>query len=128
MAVASRIDSAYVTGPSTGIARQAMRAIESRIDVGAPAERVWMVLTDFAAYPTWNPFITSIEGKLEIGSRPRVRIQPPGKSGMTFRPTIVEVAPPRELRWIGHLFVPGLFDGEHAFHLEDRGRTCQFQH
>lgn len=26
--------------------------------------------------------------------------------------------PQRELRWLGHLFVPGLFDGEHAFIIE----------
>ena len=104
-----------------------MRAIEMRIDIGAPAASVWIVLTDFAAYAIWNPFIISIEGRLEIGSRLRVRIQPPGKSAMTFRPRIVRLAPPRDLRWLGHLFVPGLFDGEHGFRLEDRGRACQFE-
>src|SRR5260221_11481141 len=102
-----------------------MRAIEMRIDIGAPAASVWIVLTDFAAYPIWNPFIISIEGRLEIGSRLRVRIQPPGKSAMTFRPRIVRLAPPRDLRSLGHLFFPGLFAGEHGFSLEDRGRARQ---
>ncbi len=37
---------------------------------------------------------------------------------MRFRPTILSVRPERELRWLGHLFVPGIFDGEHYFLLE----------
>ncbi len=37
---------------------------------------------------------------------------------MTFRPTVLKAEPNRELRWLGHLIVPGLFDGEHIFALE----------
>jgi len=37
---------------------------------------------------------------------------------MTFRPTILKAEPNRELRWLGHLLVPGLFDGEHIFTIE----------
>jgi hypothetical protein len=35
-------------------------------------------------------------------------------------------APQRELKWLGHLLLPGLFDGEHKFHIEDHGETCRF--
>lgn len=34
---------------------------------------------------------------------------------MTFRPTVLVVDPNKELRWIGHLLIPGIFDGEHSF-------------
>jgi len=34
---------------------------------------------------------------------------------MAFRPAVVKVEPRRELRWLGRLLVPGLFDGEHTF-------------
>jgi hypothetical protein len=37
---------------------------------------------------------------------------------MTFRPTVREVVPGRRLSWLGHLLVPGIFDGEHGFTLE----------
>ena len=47
---------------------------------------------------------------------------------MTLRPTIVKLEPGRELRWLGHLGVRGLFDGEHGFRVvpEDVGR-CRFE-
>ena len=44
-----------------------MRDLRSEID--ASPEDVWQVLTDFDAYPEWNPFIRSIQGNPEVGSR-----------------------------------------------------------
>jgi len=34
---------------------------------------------------------------------------------MTFRPIVLLAAPNTELRWLGHLLLPGIFDGEHYF-------------
>jgi hypothetical protein len=99
--------------------------------IEASPERVWAILTDFAAYPEWNPFIRviEIEGDLRVGARLRARIQPSGGKGMTFRPTVLVADPGRELRWIGHLFLPGIFDGEHYFAIRPRSdRTILFQH
>jgi hypothetical protein len=42
---------------------------------------------------------------------------------MTFRPTVLAVDPARELRWLGHLLLPGLFDGEHEFQIHRLGPT-----
>jgi hypothetical protein len=47
---------------------------------------------------------------------------------MRFKPRVLQVQPPRELRWLGHLFVPGLFDGGHSFTLIDDGSGCLFRH
>jgi uncharacterized membrane protein len=37
-----------------------------QIHMKAPAQRVWQVLTDFAAYPEWNPFIRRVNGRPEV--------------------------------------------------------------
>jgi hypothetical protein len=95
-----------------------MKEIHTEIEINAPAEKVWKVLTDFAAYPEWNPFVRRGEGEVRVGARLHVYIQPSGGKGMSFRPTVLVADPNRELRWLGHLWVRGLFDGEHSFSIE----------
>jgi hypothetical protein len=79
---------------------------------------VWQVLTDFASFPQWNPFIRRATGEVRVGARLDVYIQPSGASGSGFKPTVLKVEPNRELRWLGQLLMPGLFDGEHVFLIE----------
>jgi hypothetical protein len=95
--------------------------IRSEIDIDAPVEEVWAVLTDFASFPAWNPFIRRISGPLSPGSRLDVLLGLPGTRGMGFRPTLISVVPNHELRWLGRLGLPGLFDGEHIFELVPQG-------
>jgi len=91
-----------------------MKELHSEIEIAASAERVWGILTDFASYPQWNPFIRRISGKVEVGEHLDVRLEPPDSRGITFRPKVLSAEPNRELRWLGHLWVPGLFEGEHS--------------
>ena len=102
-----------------------MKTLQATVDINAPVHRVWSVLSDVAAYPEWNPFIRRVEGTLQPGSRLTVRIEPPGGSGMTFKPTVQVVEPDRLLRWLGRLLLPGVFDGEHSLELQplDGSRT-----
>jgi hypothetical protein len=101
-----------------------MREFRREVEIDASPERVWAVLTDFAAYPEWNPFIRSISGELREGAKLEVSIKPPGARATTFKPTVRAVVPGRELRWLGRVF-PGLFDGEHSLRIEplDGGRS-----
>lgn len=87
--------------------------LDTSIEIDAPSERVWSILTDFAGYPRWNPFVRSIAGELEVGRTLDVAVHPPGGRAMTFHPIVLAVEPGRELRWKGKLLIPGLFDGEH---------------
>jgi hypothetical protein len=99
-----------------------MREIVTEIDISASPERVWGLLTAFEAFPQWNPFIRKVSGELKEGARLEAFIQPPGGKGMTFRPVVLRVQPPRELRWRGRVGIPGLFAGEHIFTIEPAGR------
>ncbi len=89
--------------------------IRSEIDIHAPAARVWDLLADLSAYPDWNPFIRRAEGTLAEGARLRLELQIPDGMRMKIRPRLISVVEPAEIRWIGHLLVPGLFDGDHRF-------------
>jgi hypothetical protein len=102
-----------------------VKELRSEIDIDGPPTAVWKVLTDFASFPSWNPFIREAKGVPKVGQRLRVRIHPPGGRAMTFRPRVLVSEENRELRWLGHLLFAGLFDGEHIFKLEplEGGRT-----
>ena len=95
-----------------------MKELHSEIEITASAERTWLILTDFASYPRWNPFIRRISGEPTTGEHLDVRLEPPDSRGMTFKPKVLNAEPDRELRWLGHLLVPGLFDGEHFFTIQ----------
>lgn len=105
-----------------------MPAIDTSIDIAASPARVWSILTDFAAYPQWNPFIIRVAGVPEVGGRLVVTIQPPGRKAMMFRPVVLAATPDVELRWRGRLLMPGLFDGEHAFRLSPAAGGCRLDH
>jgi hypothetical protein len=94
------------------------RGISHTIEIDATPAEVWAILTDFRAFPTWNPFIRNLEGEPRSGGRLSVTIQPPGGRSSTFRPTVLVAEPARELRWLGRMLIGGIFDGEHSFRLE----------
>jgi hypothetical protein len=105
-----------------------MRTIHTQIGIDRPAAAVWAILVDIDRWPEWNPFAKA-SGRLAVGETLEVEIRPPGKSPMTFRPIIVKLDPGVELRWLGHLGLPGFFDGEHGFRIEPEGDgRCRFQH
>jgi hypothetical protein len=85
--------------------------IRTEIEIAAGAGLIWAELMRFTAWPEWNPFIPRIEGKASPAERLTVRIQPPGRRPMTFRPKVLEVAEARTLRWQGKLLVSRV---EHA--------------
>jgi hypothetical protein len=94
-----------------------VRELRAEIDIDATPDRVWEVLTDFPAYPEWNPFITSIAAgpnpvqRWKCGSRRRG--PKPGR-----KPRVLVAEPKRELRWLGRVLTAGIFDGEHSLRIE----------
>jgi hypothetical protein len=94
------------------------KELYTEIEINASPDKVWRILADFENYPNWNPFIKKIKGNLAVGEKLEVFIQPSGAKGMTFKPTLLAVEKEKELRWLGKLFVSGLFDGEHFFKIE----------
>ena len=95
-----------------------MRTLQSEIEIETGPDEVWSQLMDFEAWKTWNPFVRSIEGVPEVGSRLRVVIQPPGSRATRFRPTVVRHEHGKRLEWLGSIGIRGILDGRHIFELE----------
>jgi hypothetical protein len=106
-----------------------LQRVTTSIVISAPPERVWSVLMEFAAYPSWNPFIRSLSGGTTPGSRLNVTIEPVGGKAMSFSPQVLVCERDKEFRWKGRVLLPGVFDGEHHFRLARRGdASTTFEH
>jgi uncharacterized membrane protein len=83
-----------------------MRQFSTTIDIDAPAERVWEVMSDIERWHEWTPSVTSIKrlgsGPLAVASRALVR-QPKFPPAMW---TVTAIEPGRWFTWTNG--VPGL--------------------
>lgn len=105
-----------------------MKAIETRIKINASSNEVWKVLMDFESYAEWNPFVTSISGSSEVGGQLQTSIEMETGKPQHFKPEVLVSERDKEFRWLGKLFVKGLFDGEHYFKIVETDTGVEFLH
>ena len=96
-----------------------MKFLYSEIEINGTPHQVWECLTNFDRLPEWNPFMQRASGVLKQKEQIEVHLVLPESIAMTVKPTLLKVEPDRELRWLGRLWIKGLFDGEHYFQLEE---------
>src|SRR5437899_11146128 len=56
-----------------------------------------------------------MSGEVRTGAQLQVQLGPTGGRVMSFKPKMINVETNRELSWLGRLFIPALFNGEHSF-------------
>jgi hypothetical protein len=98
------------------------KQIHTEIIIYSTPQKVWEHLTKFESYSSWNPFLVSIEGKLQQGSTLTCTLKNDSQK-MVFKPTILDVHPHLSFSWSGKLFFKGLFDGFHYFKIEEVGEN-----
>jgi hypothetical protein len=93
-------------------------SLACRVDVNvrAPADRIWAVLTDAKDFPRWNSTVASIEGEIREGAKLRMRV--PG-TDRVFTPRISGMVRNERMTWSGG-FSP-VFKGVRTFELRPRG-------
>ena len=105
------------------------REIKSEIIINETTDKVWTELMDFKSYDEWNPFIKSIShdsenNELTKGQQLSVHLHLVNqKNPMKFKPKIKSLIPNQEFSWLGHLYLPYLFDGRHIFELQVLGNN-----
>ena len=86
---------------------------ESSADIQAPPDRIWSILTDAPAYPTWDSGVTKVEGRIADGEK--ITVHNEVAAGRAF-PVKVTMRPPDEMTWTGGMPL-GLFTGVRTFRL-----------
>jgi hypothetical protein len=94
------------------------REVEAEVEIQASPELVWMILTDFPAYPIWNPYIYPAKGEVRQGARLELTLHD-GARSTTIQVTVLAVTANKELSWGGRL--SGAFDRVQTFSLEPLG-------
>lgn len=111
-----------------GIRIRSGKLLYTSIVINASPARVWETISDFTSYPGWNPFIRSIKGTPTPGNTIQATLQPPNSKPILMKPRILVFDQQKELRWIGSLGIPYIFDGEHVFRLEENSNGSTTLH
>lgn len=100
-----------------------MRSFESRTLVNAPVERIWALLTDAPAFPSWNTTVERIEGQIALGQKLKIfaKLNP----GRGFPVRVTTLTPNERMVWTGGMPL-GLFKGERTFTLTRRADGVEF--
>ena len=96
-----------------------MHEVRSEVEIHNYPESVWGILTDFATYEQWNPFINKIVGLPKQGEKVEIYIETPSGKKRRYSPRITKVEEGRELRWFGKSSLPGFLNAEHIFTIEE---------
>jgi uncharacterized protein YndB with AHSA1/START domain len=87
------------------------------INIRATPERVWSLLTDAAGFPAWNSTVQSMEGRIALGQKLRVRVPAAPKRVFTLKVSAFDAA--RRMVWRSGALP--MFRGVRTFTLSPRG-------
>ncbi|NUS91427.1 MAG: SRPBCC domain-containing protein [Nocardia sp.] len=76
-----------------------MLVVDDVVEVDAPAEVVWSVLTDFDRYSDWNPFISRCRAELTVGAPIDMTVRQLAPGPIRMREWIRSVTPGQEFTY-----------------------------
>ena len=92
-----------------------MEFYEAKATINATPDRIWKLLTDGPAYPSWNPSVERIEGRIAPGETIKVIVKINPRRAFPVR--VVDFQPGKRMVWSGGIPL-GLFKGERTYTLE----------
>lgn len=92
------------------------QSVSVGVEVAAPPQRVWALLTEAQKMPQWNSTVTSVGGTIAAGERLAVRVP---SSPRTFTPKVSAFDPPRRMVWRDG--AAPMFEGVREYQLLDLG-------
>ena len=104
-----------------------MRELRAEIQISAPIDRVWKVLTDFDHWKDWNPMVNQASGGASVGSKLSITMRgPDSKDAMKYQPIVLEVNPPNRFRWRATMMSGVMFTNDRVFELKEQNGETVF--
>ncbi len=106
-----------------------MREIRTEIDIAAPPERVWQILTDFDHWKEWNPIVIQASGAASLGSELSITMQgKDGQDGPKYMPTITIFEEPKSFRWRAKMLAEFIMRNDKTFDLKETDKGTRLIH
>ncbi|MGA2009274.1 MAG: SRPBCC domain-containing protein [Solirubrobacteraceae bacterium] len=100
-----------------------MRAYEATALIDAGPEQVWPVLTDIAAWPSWDSGVSKVDGRLALGEKLSVTVE--ANPRRAFPVKVAALSEPERMVFRGGMPL-GLFTGERTYTLQRQGTATRF--
>jgi len=105
-----------------------IRELRTEIQISAPIDQVWQVLTDFENWKDWNPTIKQASGNASLGSKLNITMAGEDCKEMSYQPCVLKVNPPSIFRWRATMMAGFLFTNYRVFELKEKDGGTQFTH
>lgn len=102
------------------ISGRKMQTVETQIEIQAPPEKVWSIITDIDQWQDWSPTINASSGTAAVGSTVSITMmsKEAGKDGPKYNPQIIQMDEPNYFHWRAHMMAGFIFTNDKIIELE----------
>ncbi len=95
------------------------REISTEIEISAPPEKVWNILTNINDWHKWNPIVVQASGSPSIGSELTITMRgEEGKDGPKYMPVVTRFQEASSFEWRATMMAGFMFTNGRGFKLE----------
>ncbi len=107
-----------------------MQTITTEIEIAAPIETVWYIVTDVDKWHEWSPTINASSGEVAEGSTVSITMmsKEAGKDGPKYQPKIIKLDKPKLLHWRAHMMAGFIFTNDKIIELEQTASGTKLIH
>ena len=107
-----------------------MQTIKTEIEIAAPPEKIWGIITDVDKWHDWSPTINASSGTVSLGSTVSITMmsKEPDKDGPKYQPKIIQLDKPTLFQWRAHMMAGFLFTNDKIIELEKTDTGTKVTH
>ena len=94
--------------------------IRAEIDIAAPPEKVWAVLSDINSWHEWSPIINDSAGEFSLGSTVSITMmgEKEHQDGPEYHPIITRLEAPNYFQWRAVMLAGSIMTNDKIFELQ----------